>query len=214
GLTLYLLGVFRFTQTNKISLTWKRLAIAGVSFTFTVYLLSGLFSKENKLTLLSGFPPPSFYSIFPTKSDCPLGLDCYKDFERGRAIARLQNKPILLDFTGWACVNCRKMEEQVWSQDSIFLLLDEELVLISLYVDDRSELPPDQQFNFQYPDGRLRQINTIGEKWATFQSLNFNAASQPFYVLMHPNGTLLNTPLQYTDTQTFLAWLKEGLANY
>jgi thiol:disulfide interchange protein DsbD len=172
-----------------------------------------LVSKENTLKLLSGFPPPAFYSIYEKENDCPLGLDCYKDFERGLAIARLQQNPILLDFTGWACVNCRKVEENVWSQPAIFKLLNEEVVLISLYVDDRKELPTDQQFNFQYPDGRLRTINTLGEKWATFQSLNFNTSSQPYYVLMKADGTLLNTPIQYTDAKTYLNWLTTGLEN-
>ena len=214
GLTLYLFGIFRFPQDTKGPLSESRYALAGLSLILTSYLFLGLVSKENTLKLLSGFPPPAFYSIYEKKNDCPLGLDCYKDFERGLAIARLQQKPILLDFTGWACVNCRKVEENVWSHPAIFKLLNEEVVLISLYVDDRTELPEDQQFNFQYPDGRVREINTIGEQWATFQSLNFNAASQPYYVLMQADGTLLNAPIQYTDSKTYLNWLTSGLENY
>ena len=214
GLTLYLFGIFRFPQDTKGPLSESRYALAGLSLILTSYLFLGLVSKENRLKLLSGFPPPAFYSIYEKENDCPLGLDCYKDFERGLAIARLQQKPILLDFTGWACVNCRKVEENVWSHPAIFKLLNEEVVLISLYVDDRTELPEDQQFNFQYPDGRVREINTIGEQWATFQSLNFNAASQPYYVLMQADGTLLNAPIQYTDSKTYLNWLTSGLENY
>ena len=213
GLTLYLFGIFRFTQDTKDPLSKSRYALAGLSLILTSYLFLGLVSKENTLKLLSGFPPPAFYSIYEKENDCPLGLDCYKDFERGLAIARLQQKPILLDFTGWACVNCRKVEENIWSHPAIFKLLNEEVVLISLYVDDRTELPEDQQFNFQYPDGRVREINTIGEQWATFQSLNFNAASQPYYVLMQADGTLLNAPIQYTDAKTYLNWLTSGLEN-
>ena len=214
GLTLYLFGIFRFPQDTKGPLSESRYALAGLSLILTSYLFLGLVSKENTLKLLSGFPPPAFYSIYEKENDCPLGLDCYNDFERGLAIARLQQKPILLDFTGWACVNCRKVEENVWSHPTIFKLLNEEVVLISLYVDDRTELPEDQQFNFQYPDGRVREINTIGEQWATFQSLNFNAASQPYYVLMQADGTLLNAPIQYTDSKTYLNWLTSGLENY
>ena len=213
GLTLYLFGIFRFPHDIKGPLSKSRYVLAGLSLVLTSYLFLGLVSKENTLKLLSGFPPPAFYSIYEKENDCPLGLDCYKDFERGLAMARLQQKPILLDFTGWACVNCRKVEENVWSQPAIFKLLNEEIVLISLYVDDRTELPIDQQFNFQYPDGRVREINTIGEQWATFQSLNFNAASQPYYVLMQADGTLLNTPIQYTDAKTYLNWLTSGLEN-
>ena len=211
GLTLYLFGLIRFPHELKGSLSKSRYFLAGLSLVFTAYLFLGLVSKENTLKLLSGFPPPAFYSIYEKENNCPLGLDCYKDFENGLAIARLKNKPILLDFTGWACVNCRKVEENVWSQPEIFKLLNEEVVLISLYVDDRTELPKDQQFNFQYLDGRVREINTIGEQWATFQSLNFNAASQPYYVLMQADGTLLNSPIQYTDAKTYLNWLTTGL---
>ena len=212
-LTLYLFGIFRFPHDTKGPLSKSRYVLAGLSLVLTSYLFLGLVSKENTLKFISGFPPPAFYSIYEKENDCPLGLDCYKDFERGLAIARLQQKPILLDFTGWACVNCRKVEENVWSQPAIFKLLNEEVVLISLYVDDRTELPIDQQFNFQYPDGRVRGINTIGEQWATFQSLNFNAASQPYYVLMQADGTLLNAPIQYTDAKTYLNWLTTSLKN-
>ena len=212
GLTLYLFGLFRFPHDIKGKLSKVRMGLGALSLLLTAYLFNGLVSKENTLTLLSGFPPPAFYSIYTTTSDCPLGLDCYKDFERGLAVARLQNKPILLDFTGWACVNCRKMEENVWSKPAIFSLLNEEVVLISLYIDDRTALLDNDQFNFQYSDGRIRSISTVGEKWATFQSLNFSTASQPYYVLMQPDGTLLNTPIQYTDAATYLSWLKAGLA--
>ena len=211
ALSLYLLGLFRFPHDIKGKLSKARIGLGALSLVLTAYLFIGLVSKENKLTLLSGFPPPAFYSIYASDNECPLGLDCYKDFELGLATARLQNKPILLDFTGWACVNCRKMEENVWSKPAIFRLLNEEVVLISLYIDDKTSLQEKDQFNFQFPNGRIRTINTVGEKWASFQSLNFNSASQPYYVLMDSDGTLLNTPIQYTDADTYLKWLNDGL---
>jgi len=211
ALSLYLLGLFRFPHDIKGKLSKARIGLGALSLVLTAYLFIGFVSKENKLTLLSGFPPPAFYSIYASDNECPLGLDCYKDFELGLATARLQNKPILLDFTGWACVNCRKMEENVWSKPAIFRLLNEEVVLISLYIDDKTSLQEKDQFNFQFPNGRIRTINTVGEKWASFQSLNFNSASQPYYVLMDPDGTLLNTPIQYTDADTYLKWLNDGL---
>ena len=211
GLTLYLLGIFRFPHEGKPSVSKGRYGLAALSLLFTAYLFLGLISKDNSLKLLSGFPPPAFYSLSSSANDCPLGLNCFKDFETGVEEAKKQNKPILLDFTGWACVNCRKVEENIWSRPEVFRLLNEELILISLYVDDRSVLPKGEQFNFQYPNGRVRSINTVGEKWASFQSLNFNSASQPYYVLMKPDGTLLNAPIQYTDAATYLDWLKEGL---
>ena len=211
ALSLYLLGLFRFPHDIKGKLSKARIGLGALSLVLTAYLFIGLVSKENKLTLLSGFPPPAFYSIYASDNECPLGLDCYKDFELGLATARLQNKPILLDFTGWACVNCRKMEENIWSKPAIFRLLNEEVVLISLYIDDKTSLQEKDQFNFQFPNGRIRTINTVGEKWASFQSLNFNSASQPYYVLMDPDGILLNTPIQYTDADTYLKWLNDGL---
>lgn len=211
GLSLYLFGLFRFPHDIKGKLSKARIGLATLSLVLTAYLFTGLVSKENKLTLLSGFPPPAFYSIYASDNECPLGLDCYKDFERGLAVARSKNKPILLDFTGWACVNCRKMEENVWSKPAIFRLLNEEVVLISLYIDDKTSLQEKDQFNFQFPNGRIRTINTVGEKWASFQSLNFNSASQPFYVLMDPDGTILNAPIQYIDADTYLKWLNDGL---
>ena len=103
------------------------------------------------------------------------------------------------------------MEENVWSQGQVYRLLNEEFVIISLYVDDRQKLPERDQFDFQYPNGRVKTMETVGEKWATFQRINFSAASQPFYVLMSADGTLLNSPIQYTDTSTYRAWLESGL---
>ena len=211
GLTLYLFGLLRFPHEGKVKIAKGRYVLAALSFGFTAYLFLGLISKNNTLKLLSGFPPPAFYSLSSSENDCPLGLNCYKDFEQGLAAAKQQNKPILLDFTGWACVNCRKVEENIWSRPEVFRILNEEVVLISLYVDDRTDLSQAEQFNFKYPNGRVRMIKTIGEQWASFQSLNFNTASQPFYVLMQPDGTLLNAPIQYTDAATYLRWLEEGL---
>ncbi|MCH1433808.1 MAG: thioredoxin family protein [Flavobacteriaceae bacterium] len=211
GLTLYLFGIFRFPHEVKMPLSKGRKLVAVGVLILTSYLFLGFVSEENKLRLFSGFPPPEFYSLNTQESDCPLGLECYKDFELGKQAAALANKPILLDFTGWACVNCRRMEENVWADPAIYELLNERYIIISLYVDDRETLATESQFNFQYPDGRIKEINTIGKKWATFQAINFNTASQPFYIQMSSDGELLNTPIQYTDKVTFENWLKQGL---
>jgi len=211
GLTLYLFGIFRFPHEVKMPLSKGRKLVAVGVLILTSYLFLGFVSEENKLRLFSGFPPPEFYSLNTQESDCPLGLECYKDFELGKQAAALANKPILLDFTGWACVNCRRMEENVWADPAVYKLLNERYIIISLYVDDRETLAPESQFNFQYPDGRIKEINTIGKKWATFQAINFNTASQPFYIQMSSDGELLNTPIQYTDKVTFENWLKQGL---
>ena len=137
--------------------------------------------------------------------DAPLGIEA----------AKQAGKPIMLDFTGWACVNCRKMEEQVWSEEEIFKTISEEYILISLYVDDRKFLPEEDRFNFLKPSGGVKQIKTIGDKWATFQTINFQNNSQPYYVLMDADMNLLNKPTAYTpDADEYLAWLQEGLDNF
>jgi thiol:disulfide interchange protein DsbD len=178
---------------------------------FTIYLISGLFFNTS-LSILSGFAPPKFYSIHETKTDCPLDLNCFKDFKEGWAYAKEHDKPILLDFTGWACVNCRKMEENVWSDPEVYAEL-EKFVLISLYVDDRRQLPKELQFEYQKPNGKIKSIKTVGSKWATLQAINFATASQPFYVQLSTEIELLNHPEKYTDTETYLTWLQDGLEN-
>ncbi|MCK0191878.1 thioredoxin family protein [Arenibacter sp. F20364] len=213
-LSLYLFGIFRFPHDGpKQKLAAGRKLTAILSTAFAIYLILGL-SKITDLKLLSGFPPPHFYSVFETESDCPLGIDCFKDFDKGLAYAKEVNKPVLLDFTGWACVNCRKMEENVWSEPDIYPILKDEYVLISLYIDDRKELPTEEQFDFKYDSGRVKKINTVGEKWGTFQTLNFNAASQPYYVQLSPDLEILNTAVQYTDRETYKEWLKKGVSNF
>ena len=214
ALACYLLGLFRFPHDGpKQPVGGARKVSALFSAAFAAYLILGL-SGAVSLKLLSGFPPPDFYSITEKSSDCPLGLDCYKNFEEGLKVAQAQNKPILLDFTGWGCVNCRRMEENVWSDAKIFPMLRDEYVLISLYVDDRKALKAEEQFEFQYDSGRIKSIRTIGQKWGTFQAINFNAASQPYYVLLTPDLEVLNPAVQYVDTDTYHDWLKSGLESY
>ncbi|WP_343486165.1 cytochrome c biogenesis protein CcdA [Allomuricauda sp. d1] len=213
-LALYLFGIFRFPHDGpRQKLSLGRKATGVLSAAFAVYLILGL-TGTTHLKLLSGFTPPDFYSVKVTDSDCPLGLDCFKDFDAGVAHAQAENKPILLDFTGWACANCRKMEEKVWSDPRIYPLLRDDYVLISLYVDDRKQLPESEQFDFQYPSGRIKSIETVGQKWGTFQTINFNAASQPYYVLLSPDLEILNEAVQYVDSETYEEWLKSGLDRY
>ncbi len=214
-LALYLFGKLKFPHDGPLKkLSFSRIASGILVLAFVIYLAPGLMKKPIwNQNALSGFPPPTFYSIYDKQTDCPLALNCFKDFEEGLAFAKQQNKPIMLDFTGWACVNCRKMEEQVWSKPRIYELIKNEYVLISLYVDDRKELEKNKQFNFELESGRVKAIETIGDKWATFQSINFKTASQPYYVLMTTDFRLLNSPEQYTDADTYYNWLKEGLSN-
>ena len=217
GLALYLFAKIKFPHDSPIKkLSFSRISFGILVVSFVIYMAPGVLKNSTwNLGLLSGFPPPQFYSIYEQESECPLGLDCYKDFEEGLAKAKEVNKPILLDFTGWACVNCRKMEENVWSELDIYQTLKNDYILISLYVDDNEkELPEAQQFDFLKNNGKIKKIKTYGNKWATFQYVNFNNTSQPYYVLLSPDLEILNKAQQYTDRDTYYAWLKEGLQNF
>ena len=213
AMTLYLFGLYKFPHDGPVKkLSAGRKLTAFISAAFTIYMILGV-TKITNLKLLSGFPPPEFYSVFEQESDCPLGIDCFKDFDEGLAYAKEVNKPILLDFTGWACVNCRKMEENVWSDSEVFPIIKNNYVLISLYTDDREELPDAEKFNFQFDSGRVKEINNIAQKWGTFQDVNFKSISQPFYVLLSPDLKVLNTSIQNSDIPTYKNWLLEGLKN-
>jgi thiol:disulfide interchange protein DsbD len=217
GLALYLFGKIKFPHDSPLKkLSFFRVSFGVLVFAFVIYLIPGTFKNPTwNLNALSGFPPPQFYSMYEQASDCPLGLDCYKDFDEGLQAAKEANKPILLDFTGWACVNCRKMEENVWSDPAIYNLLKEEYILISLYVDDNEkELPKAAQFDFKKANGKIKKIRTYGDKWSTFQILNFKNASQPYYILMNANLEILNSPQQYTAIETYKNWLEKGIENF
>ena len=131
----------------------------------------------------------------------------------GLDFAKEVKKPILIDFTGWACVNCRKIEENVWTRPEIFKILNEEIVLISLFVDDKTPLNDNEKFDVKFNDGSSRLISNIGQKWSTFQALNFKSVSQPYYVLIDPDLKILNPPIQYTNAIEYKAWLEDGLKN-
>lgn len=217
GLALYLFAKIKFPHDSPIKkLSFSRGSFGVLVISFIIYISPGVMKNPTwNLSLLSGFPPPQFYSIYEQETACPLGLNCYDDFEEGLAAAKEINKPILLDFTGWACVNCRKMEENVWSEPDIYQLLKEDYILISLYIDDNEkELPIAQQFDFLKKNGKVKRIQTVGDKWSTFQVINFKNASQPFYVLLSPDLEVLNSSQQYTDRDTYYNWLQEGLKNF
>lgn len=220
GLALYLFGLIRFPHDGaKKKLSTTRKVIGGIVVLFVIYLLPGLTNtKYANLQLISGFPPPMFYSVYADGDDAheaPLGLIAYHDFEKGMAAAKAAGKPVIIDFTGWACVNCRKMEENVWVVPEVMEILKKEYILISLYVDDKNALPKEEQFNFQRADGSIKEITSIGDKWATFQTVNFKNNSQPFYVLLDNDLSLLTEPRGYTpDAEKYSEWLKKGVANF
>ena len=186
-----------------------------------IFIISGIImstaipnNSSVKLSMLSGLLPPEFYSIYNSENDCPLGLNCYKDFDEGLKISKELNKPMLIDFTGWACANCRRVEENTWSDPEIFDYLNNDVVLISLYVDDRSLLEDENVITLRDQYGNSKILENIGQKWSAFQTLNFNINSQPYYVLVSPDLEILNTPIQYVDTETYRSWITSGLRNY
>ncbi|MDO5969039.1 protein-disulfide reductase DsbD family protein [Flavivirga aquimarina] len=218
GLSLYLFGKIKFPHDSPIKkLSFSRISGGILVAAFTIYLVSGFrVNKDTKtftpLTLLSGLAPPVGYSfLYP--NDCPNNLNCFKDLKEGLAYAKKVNKPIMIDFTGLACVNCRKMEEHVWPLKKIDNYLRNDYVLISLYVDDKKELPEAEQVEVTRINGGTRTLKNYGHKWAHFQTQFFQTNSQPYYVLLSPNGKqILNQPVGYTpDENEYAKFLECGL---
>ena len=224
GIALYLFGLIKFPHDSPIvKLSKLRIGLAVGFSLITVYFGMGFqFNQKTQtyqsLNLLSGLAPPVNYSwMYPI--DCPNGLECYHDFDVAMEMANKNNKPVLVDFTGHSCTNCRRMEDNVWSQDKVFTLINEDYILVSLYVDDSEVLPEDKQgeITINNSDGSQKQkkIKTVGDKWATFETLRFGKVSQPFYVLLSPDGYLLTNPKSYTpDVQAYADWLQCGLDAY
>jgi thiol:disulfide interchange protein DsbD len=213
GLTLYLFGLIRFKHDSPVKkLPLVRLILAVISGLFTLYLVPGVTNtKWANLSLISGFPPPLYYSIYQRSSDCILDLNCTKDYEEGLRMAREQNKPLLIDFTGYACVNCRKMEESVWTKPGVYNLLKEKFIIVSLYVDDKKELPAAEQFTYTTKDGLKKEIVTVGDKWATFETENFRNNAQPWYAILNGNEELLTHPVGYVpNDKEYEQWLLCG----
>lgn len=211
GLALYLFGKIRFPHDDKnpkISKGRKGLAILSILFAF--YLVIGLFpSKSNRLQLLSGILPPVNVSFFHYNQE---DLKVERDYFKAVELAKKLNKPILIDFTGYGCENCRRMEENVWSQPDISQILHNDVLIVSLYVDDKEELPENEQIIIDLGEGQKKKIKTIGDKWSFFQRVNFNNNSQPHYVLLTPNEKVINTPVSgYMSKEDFKSFLDCGI---
>lgn len=218
ALVLYLLGVIKFHHDPPPKKLGKGRILAALLFlVFALYLTPGLTNtRYANRALVSGFPPPLSYSLYGKSQDAgEVRANVVNDYNKALELAKQQHKPILIDFTGWACVNCRKMEENVWPKPGVKELISKDYILVSLYVDDRKQLPDDEQFTFTTSDGSKKAIRTIGDKFATLQSENFKNASQPLYVLISPDEKLLNKPVGYTDNpETYAQWLQCGLEAY
>lgn len=233
ALALYLFGKIKLPHDSPLThISVGRLSLGLLVLAFTVYMIPGLWGAP--LKLISGFPPAMNYSESPygvgytklgsgggssTTEEFPEGaylgphdIISFHDYEVGLAYAKKIGKPVLIDFTGHACVNCRKMEERVWSEPKILNLLKEDIVLISLYVDDKRPLPDGEEVISKISGKKLRYI---GQKWSEFQILKYKANAQPFYVLMgHAEENLID-PVGYTpDVEEYYDWLQKGVATF
>ena len=217
GLVLYLFKLILFPhddKNEKTTTTRKILGVLGIGF--VIYLVQGLFPSERpKLQMLSGILPPINVSYFHDEKDGILGMHPEHDYFKAIELAKKENKPVLIDFTGYGCENCRKMEEFVWSEPDILPTLQNEVILASLYVDDKEELPEAEQTKIDIGNGQMKRIKTIGDKWSLFQQVNFNNNSQPHYVLVTPEGKVINTPVSgYMPKEDFKKFLECGIQFY
>ncbi len=230
GMAAYMFGLIRFPHDNPGRKVTPGIALFGIAFTaLGIYLASGLLGSQktgtyNSLGLMSGLAPPARYNFFkpdaqvdetihsqfPSYSKCANNFNCFHDYYEGVAYAKAQHKPILLDFTGYGCVNCRKTEEHIWVKDKIWKTINDNFVLISLYVDDKLEL--DSTLRSAVTNARIR---TVGQVWTDFQVSNFKQNSQPLYVLVSPDEQVLTTPRGYdSDVQAYDAFLQCGLNTF
>ncbi len=232
----YLLGAFRMPLDSPVqSISVSRMGFAMVFMIMAFYMLPGIFGAPVKL--IAGFPPPEHYAeskngayaqpmiqvvgegsdaaahSAATGEHCPNDLPCFNDYEAGLAYAKEVGKPIMLDFTGWGCVNCRKMEENVWKDERVHQRIRDNVVLISLYVDERTNLPKDEQYVSEVTG---RKIKNIGNKWSEFQEVNFQEVSQPLYVILgHDDLTPLVEKNAYNlDVDAYIDWLDRGVAAF
>ncbi len=212
-ITLYLLRQIKFPLDEpKQKLTRPRYIFAAIFLSFTIYLVPGITNtKYANLTLISGFPPPLCYSIYKNPANCKDFVPL-KDYELAVQKAKAENKPLLIDFTGYACVNCRRMEENVWTDEEIKSIMSEKFILVSLYVDDKKNLSAAQQFTYKNTEGVEKEILTVGDKWATFETENFRNNAQPLYAILNGAEILMNKPVGYTPSvKEYKDWLLCGL---
>jgi thiol:disulfide interchange protein len=224
-LGFYLLGKLKFSHDSDTKyITIPRVMFAIIVFGFVVYLIPGMFGAP--LKIISGFPPPTFYNegwslgggsaggnnakIIPgtDPEHCPHNLNCFHDYEMALAYAKEVKKPLMVDFTGWSCVNCRKMEDNVWVDPRVLERLNNDYVLVSLYVDDKTALPEAEK---RVSKTTGNKIKSIGNKWSDMQTERFGTNSQPYYVLLDAQEQMLNRPTGYDpDIDKFIAFLDEG----
>lgn len=231
-LALYLFGFIKLPHddesTKKIGVGRALLATLILSFVF--YILPGTWGAPVKL--ISGFPPPMTYSESGQSNQSggtghsslegthpgPQNIPVFHDLEKAQAYAKSVNKPLFVDFTGYACQNCRKMEENVWGEPGIIDILRDQVVIVSLYVDDKTTLPAAEQGVFEYAPGKTMEVMEIGHKWSLLQAKRYQTNTQPYYRMLGPNGEdLSNGSADYEhhkDPNNFKSWLDSGLSLY
>ncbi|MEY8847500.1 protein-disulfide reductase DsbD domain-containing protein [Psychroserpens sp. XS_ASV72] len=235
ALSLYLFGKIQLPHDSPLShISVGRLMLGLLTLSFTIYMIPGLWGAP--LNLISAFPPPLDYSESPygvgnskngtalSASDhselpegghllAPHNILAFNDYDKGLAYAKEVGKPVMIDFTGWACVNCRKMEQNVWVKDRVLNTLKNDIVLISLYVDDKRPLPEDEVMESKLRPGK--KLKYIGQKWSELQTIKYKTNTQPFYVLMGHDEQNLIAPVGYTpDADEYYNWLSEGIGNF
>lgn len=232
-LTMYLLGFIKFAHDSDLKyISVSRLSVAILSGTLTIYMIPGLWGAP--LKIINAFPPPMQYSESPsgvgavsnnsyTNSHIekgqhvgPQGLMVFHDYNEGLIHAKSVGKPLMIDFTGHACVNCRKMEEQVWSNQDVKEILSKDVVLVSLYVDERIDLPKEEQYVTTMA-GKKKKVKTTGDRWMVLQANTFGTNSQPYYVLLDHNEKQLLEPANYQDygsVELFKDWLDRGVNSF
>src|SRR5688572_7652199 len=213
---LYLLGKIKFPHSGRIRITFPRILFVFLFTAIGIYLIPGVTNtKAANLKLVSGFPPPLCYSIYEHPVNCAEKYEPIRDYNQALARAGQENKPVLIDFTGWACVNCRRMEEKVWTNKVVDSLMRNEFVVVSLYVDERSRLPLTAQAVYKTTDGTEKSIITVGDKWSTFQTENFGATSQPQCAIISADQIALTKTKYYTpDADEFIEWLQCGIDTF
>lgn len=209
-LGLYLLNVIRFPHDDpeEKNTSVTKFFLALVSLSFAIYMVPGLWGAPCKA--VSAFAPPMWTQDFKVVDDAvhPVSYD----FDEGMRIAREKGKPALIDFTGHGCVNCREMEASVWTDDKVRSILNDDYILISLYVDDRTPLDEIVEVEEQ---GTTRKLRTVGDKWSYLQRYKFGANAQPFYVPVDENGNPLNGSYSYDkNVNAYIEFLEKGLSNY
>ena len=212
ALGLYLMGLFNFQSDGDEPKARPVLSIMGgmVSLAFAIYMVPGLWGAPCKA--VSAFAPPMTTQQFSLTKHQQVTAR-YTSYDEARAAAAAQGKPLLIDFTGYGCVNCRKMEASVWTDDEVASLLTDDYVLVSLYVDDRKKL--DKPVTVTDSDGKTTTLRTVGDRWSHLQQTRFGQLTQPLYVAITPDGQLLAKPMGFTESaQGFADWLRKGLKAY